>query len=145
MVKMLYWMCRETRCQPNRTQIEHVVRRNFSGYEGFDPIVMLSELPYTQPAPEKEKSMEEWGPRLREQFKKDKKAHSKLRAKFLQVNEERLKREYNESDRKMSEDKFMTQKFNQCLLYDEFFNEHIQFCYEQESKRYFEQKFEKVM
>ena len=145
MVKMLYWMCREARCRPNLKQIEHVVRRNFSGYEGFDPRQMLVDLPFSPPAPDKEKSMEEWKPRLREQFRGDKQAHSTLRAMFLQVNKERLRKEYIESDRKISEDKFMNQEFDKCLILETFSDEHFQICYQKEFNTYFKQAFEKVM
>ena len=142
MVKMLYWMCEEAKCNPNVSQINHVVLRNFSGYEGFDPLEMFSELQHFPPAPSKKDAEEEWLPRLREEFRKDKQAHSNLREMFLQVNGERLRSEYTRSDDN-TEDEFLSQEFDQWLESDEFHDEEVQHCYEEEFEKYFHQKFER--
>ena len=33
LIKMLYWMCASTDCEPSDKQLEHAIKRNFGGLE----------------------------------------------------------------------------------------------------------------
>ena len=46
LIKMLYWMSYTSGSILTRAQIEHAIRRNFSGFDEFDPIAKfdLEEL-----------------------------------------------------------------------------------------------------
>lgn len=39
---MLYWMSAKTNSVLTRPQLEHAVRRNFSGFDEFDPVSMFN-------------------------------------------------------------------------------------------------------
>lgn len=46
LIKMLYWMSQKSGSVVTRSQLEHAIRRNFSGFDEFDPIAKfkLEEL-----------------------------------------------------------------------------------------------------
>ena len=143
MVKMLYWMCKKANCHPNRAQIDHVVLRNFSGYEGFDPLEVFNKttLSNFSPLPSKDDMVNKWHEQIHAQFREDKKALEPLKAKFMELNAEQLLTEYTQSN-DMSEEEFLFHKFKEHLDSNKFPDEDSKPLYEEEFKRYFQLKFE---
>lgn len=41
-IKMLYWMCKEAELTLTWHHIEHAVKRNFGGFDEFDPLLAFS-------------------------------------------------------------------------------------------------------
>ena len=93
-------MCKEANCHPNTVQIDHVVLRNFSGYEGFDPLEVFNETPLRNfsPPPSKDEVVNNWQEQIHAQFREDKKALEPLLAKFMELNAEQLLTEYTQSN-----------------------------------------------
>lgn len=146
MVKMLYWMCKEADCHPNKMQIEHVVLRNFSGFdnEGFAPMEIFEKSALSQLSmpPSKDKMVKKWREELHARFiKEDEKVLKPLITKFKEQNAEQLLKEYTSSS-DMSEDQFLSKKFKECMKVKKFPDEQTQQRYIAEFKKYFDQKFE---
>ena len=76
-------MCKEANCHPNSVQINHVVLRNFSGYEGFDPLEVFNKtgLSNFPPPPSKDEEVNKWKEQIHTQFKEDKKALKPIKTK----------------------------------------------------------------
>ena len=133
MVKMLYWMCKAADRPPNKMQIDHVVLRNFSGYEGFDPLEVFNKTALSNVSPSQE---------IRTQFKEDETALEPVKTKFMELNAERLPTDFAESSAGMSKEEFLLQEFNEQLNLGKFSDSEIQKCYDAEYKKYFHQKVE---
>ncbi len=125
---MLYWLCKEAECVPNKAQIKHVILRNFSGYDGFDPwkVFEQSQLTNFPSVPDKHVKIEEWRGKLCDAFKNDENACKLLKEKFLQLNEN-----------KKSENELL-HLFHDQLVRGQFCNEKVQ----TEFESYLDQKFE---
>ena len=129
MVKMLYWLCKEAECGPNKMQIKHVVLRNFNGYDRFDPWKVFEESQFTHflSVPDKNDVREEWREKFCDAFKDDKSAHEALKKTFLEkkeISEESLFDFYDQFSR------------------GEFLDEEIQKCFKDEFENYLQQKFD---
>ena len=132
MVKMLYWMCKAANCRPNKMQIKHVVLRNFSGYEGFDPLKIFfarSVFNNFENAPSKEDVLQEWKVQIKQQFKEDECALELLKNKLLEScipgNGATQEEEFYRNLEKGQFPDYETQQY-----------------YEHEFEKYFQQKFE---
>ena len=132
---MLYWICKETECDPNKTQIKHVVLRNFSGYYGFDPWKVFEGSPLNNfpPVPDKHEKIEEWREKLCDAFKDDETAHQSLKDKFIQLNGVKTPEQSQE---------MLLQAFDDQLKKGDFCDREIQHCFETELGRYVQHKFE---
>ena len=131
---MLYWICKEADCEPNKTQIKHVVLRNFSGYDRFNPWNVFGQSPSVigfPPVPDKTVKQREWTVKLCDTFKDDETAHESLKKMFMQLHRET----------QFSEE-LLLQKFEDQLKKGYFFNSEIQQCFEAERERYVHHKFE---
>ena len=130
-------MCKEANCHPNNVQIDHVVLRNFSGYEGFDPLKVFerSALKNFPNVPCKDKLLTERLAQAHKQFKNDEVACVTLKAKFLELNAERLLKEFSPSH-VISKEDFLLQKFKEQLKSEKFLDEKTQQCYEAEIEKY---------
>ena len=129
---MLYWMCKAANCRPNKTQIKHVVLRNFSGYEGFDPLKIFfarSVFNNYEDAPSKNKVLQEWKVQIDQQFREDECALEPLKKKFL---------ESCIAGNGAAQEK----EFYRNLEKGQFPDSGTQQYYEYEIEKYFQQKFE---
>ena len=126
-------MCKEADCPPNKMQIDHVVLRNFSGYEGFDPLEVFNKTALSNFSPPKE---------IKTQFKEDETALEPVKAKFMELNAERLTSDYTQSSAGMSKEEYLLQEFMEQLNLGMFSDSEIQKCYDAEYKKYFHQKVE---
>ena len=150
-MKMLYWMCKEADCSPNSAQISHVVLRNFSGHEGFDPLKMFWDscrschVPIGHPWVEdcedkkevsKENASIKWRVKLRTRFEKDKQKCVKgLKWKFLRLSRKK-------SSDEMTEDDHFEYLFNQNLKLGIFPHPEVQESYDKDFEVYFQDIFE---
>ena len=137
-------MCKEADCHPNTMQIDHVVLRNFSGFEGFSPMEIFekSALSHFPMPPSKDEVVKKWQEQIHAQFKEDKKALKPLITMFKEQNDDLLNGEYTQSNG-MSKDQFVFKKFKECMEVKKFPDEQTQQCYVTEFDKYFDQKFEK--
>lgn len=129
-------MCKETECDPNKAQIRHVVLRNFSGYDGFDPWKVFegTQLNNFPSIPDKHEKWKEWREKLHDAFKDDETAHESLRNEFMRLQSPSLSQE------------LLQQKFEDELRRGVFCDQEIQQHFEKDLNKYTEHKFEtKVM
>ena len=133
MVKMLYWMCKAANCRPNKMQIKHVVLRNFSGYEGFDPLQIFfarSVFNNFENVPCKKEVLQEWKERIKQQYDDEctlKLLKNKSLGRCIPGNGAQQEEEFDRN-------------LERCQT--EFPDPETQRCHEDEFEKYFQQKFE---
>ena len=80
---MLYWICKNAKEHPTWRQIEHVIRRNFGGFDEFDAIeVFKSKIHIRTEPPGKSECREQWRPILLKEHKDMEETKKKLFKRF---------------------------------------------------------------
>ena len=133
---MLFWMCKSVKQPPNWAQIQHAIRRNFSGHSSDDEIDIVKlfndKIPHLPSQGDKTQSRNNCEGMLRTEFKKLKceHIHDLLFQQFCDKNYD-------------MEEEIQKIKFNECCKNGDFLDQEMNKIFEEEFQKYFDHKFEK--
>lgn len=134
LVKMLFWMCKTVKQQPNSAQIEHVILRNFSGHSSDDEIdivkIFNDKITMRYLPPNKDESKKNCEGMQRNEFK---------RAKFTHITELFFQK-FCEMHQDETEEQ-LKQNFEDCCKNGDFHNQEMNKKFEEEFQKYFDHKF----